>query len=110
METMRFDYLRTARAKGLGEQRVIYRHGLRNALIPLVTVVALGLSGVVSGAVITETVFAYQGAGKLIFDSIIGNDYNVAMCAFVIQAFAVLIMNLVADIGYAYLDPRITYH
>ena len=109
IETMRNDYIRTARAKGLSERRVIYRHGLRNALIPLVTVVALGLSGIFSGAVITETVFAYQGAGKLIFDAILANDYNMAMTSFIITSFLVLFMNLVADIAYAYLDPRISY-
>jgi peptide/nickel transport system permease protein len=109
IETMRNDYIRTARAKGLPENRVIRMHGLRNALIPVVTVVALGFSGIFSGAVITETVFAYQGAGKLIFDSIFANDYNMAMCSFIITSFLVLFMNLVADICYAYLDPRISY-
>lgn len=109
LETMRADYVRTARAKGLGEGRVIYMHGLRNALIPVVTVIALGFSGVFSGAVITETVFAYQGSGKLIFDSIYANDYNMAMCSFIITCVMVLLMNLVADILYAYLDPRISY-
>jgi peptide/nickel transport system permease protein len=110
LETMRNDYIRTARAKGLSESRVIYRHGLRNALIPVVTVVALGFSGLFSGAVITETVFAYQGAGKLIFDSIFANDYNVAMCSFIVTSLCVMLMNLVADVLYAYLDPRISYH
>lgn len=109
LETMRHDYIRTARAKGLPENRVIYRHGLRNALIPVVTVVALGFSGLFSGAVITETVFAYQGAGKLIFDSIFANDYNMAMCSFIITSLCVMLMNLVADVLYAYLDPRISY-
>lgn len=109
LETMRHDYIRTARAKGLSEHRVIYRHGLRNALIPVVTVVALGFSGLFSGAVITETVFAYQGAGKLIFDSIFANDYNMAMCSFIITSLCVMLMNLVADVLYAYLDPRISY-
>jgi peptide/nickel transport system permease protein len=109
LETMRFDYIRTARAKGLPEGRVIYMHGLRNALIPVVTVIALGFSNIFSGAVITETVFAYLGAGKLIFDSIFANDYNMAMCSFIITSFMVLLMNLVADLLYAYLDPRISY-
>lgn len=109
LETMRNDYIRTARAKGLSEDRVIYRHGLRNALIPIVTVAAVNLSGVVSGAVITETVFAYQGAGKLIYDSIVANDYNVAMCSFIITSFMVLLCNLLADICYGWLDPRISY-
>lgn len=109
IETMRNDYIRTARAKGLSEARVIRMHGLRNALIPVVTIVALGFSGIFSGAIITETVFAYQGAGKLIFDSIFANDYNMAMCSFILTSFLVLFMNLVADIAYAYLDPRISY-
>lgn len=109
LETMRFDYIRTARAKGLSESRVIYMHGLRNALIPVVTVIALGFSSIFSGAVITETVFAYLGAGKLIFDSIFANDYNMAMCSFIITSLMVLLMNLGADLLYAYLDPRISY-
>jgi peptide/nickel transport system permease protein len=109
LETMRFDFIRTARAKGLTEARVIFMHGFRNALIPIVTILALGVSFIFGGAVITETVFAYQGAGKLILDSIYGNDFNVAMCSFVITSFMVLFMNLIADICYAYLDPRISY-
>ena len=109
LETMRSDYVRTARAKGLSERRVIYMHGLRNALIPIITIVALGFSGIFSGAVITETVFAYQGAGKLIFDAIYANDYNLAMCSFIIGCLSVLVMNLVCDILYAYVDPRISY-
>jgi peptide/nickel transport system permease protein len=109
LETMRNDYIRTARAKGLKFSQVVRRHGLRNALIPVVTVIALSFSTIFSGAVITENVFAYQGAGKLIFDSIFGNDFNVAMCSFIITTLAVLVMNLVADILYAYLDPRISY-
>ena len=84
-------------------------HGFRNALIPVVTVIAVSFSFLFSGAVITETVFSYQGIGKLMFDSIMGNDFNVAMCAFVISCFAVLMMNLLADICYAWLDPRISY-
>jgi peptide/nickel transport system permease protein len=109
METMRMDFIRTARAKGLRWPQVVLAHGLRNALIPVVTVIAVSFSFMFSGALITETVFSYQGAGKLIYDSIIGNDFNVAMCTFVISCVAVLVMNLVADLCYAYLDPRISY-
>lgn len=109
MDVMRHDFIRTARAKGLSQPRVIVMHGLRNALVPVVTVIALSFAHMFSGALITETVFSYQGAGKLIFDSIIGNDFNVAMCTFIISCIAVLVMNLVADILYAYLDPRISY-
>jgi len=109
METLRMDYIRTARAKGLRNRVVIYRHGLRNALIPLVTIVAISISFIFSGAIITEQLFSYQGVGKLVYDSIIANDFNMAMVSFMITIIMVLIMNLFADIAYAFLDPRITY-
>jgi peptide/nickel transport system permease protein len=109
LESMRNDFIRTAKAKGMSRQVVIWRHAFRNALIPLITVLALSISSVFSGAIITETVFAYQGVGKLTYDSIIGNDYNVAMISFIISIAMVLIMNLVADILYGVADPRISY-
>ncbi|MBN2355086.1 ABC transporter permease [candidate division KSB1 bacterium] len=109
IETLHFDFIRTAKAKGLSRQRVLIVHALRNALIPVVTIVALSISFIFSGAVITETLFAYQGVGKLEYDAIIANDFNVAMTAFLITVGMVLLMNLLADILYAYLDPRITY-
>lgn len=109
LEAMRNDFIRTARAKGLSRSRVIWKHAFRNALIPLITILALSFSGLFSGAILTETVFAYQGVGKLVYDSIIGNDYNVAMISFVISVSMVLLMNLVADIAYGFADPRISY-
>lgn len=109
LEVMHMDYIRTARAKGLSPAAVVFRHGLRNALIPVLTVVALHAGTLFSGAVITETVFAYQGMGKLVYDSVMANDYNVAMVAFMITVVMVLTMNLGADLLYAKLDPRITY-
>ena len=109
IEVMRQDYIRTARAKGLTERRVVAVHAFRNALIPLVTIVALAMGNVFGGAIITEQVFAYQGVGKLVYDAIIGNDFRVAMVAFNITIAMVLIMNLVADVSYALLDPRIAY-
>ncbi|MEN0060027.1 MAG: ABC transporter permease [Bdellovibrio sp.] len=109
LEALRHDFIRTARAKGLSRQVVIWQHGFRNALIPLITILALSFSGLFSGAILTETVFAYQGVGKLVYDSIIGNDYNVAMISFVISVSMVLLMNLVADICYGFADPRISY-
>lgn len=109
LEAMRNDFIRTARAKGLSEQVVVWKHGFRNALIPLITIVALSLSSVFSGALITETLFAYPGVGRLIYTSIIGNDFNVAMISFVISIAMVLIMSLVADLLYGVADPRITY-
>ena len=110
LEAMRNDFIRTARAKGLSRQVVIWRHGFRNALIPLITIVAISLSSIFSGALITETLFAYPGAGRLIYSSIMGNDYNVAMISFVISISMVLIMNLMADLLYGVVDPRISYN
>ncbi len=109
LEAMRNDFIRTAKAKGLSRNTVIWQHGFRNALIPLITILALSFSGLFSGAILTETVFAYQGVGKLVYDSIIGNDYNVAMISFVISVSMVLLMNLIADILYGFADPRISY-
>lgn len=109
MEAMRNDYIRTAKAKGLSRQVVIWKHGFRNALIPIITILALSFSGLFSGALITETVFAYQGVGKLTYDSILSNDYNVAMISFIISVSMVLFFNFVADLLYALVDPRITY-
>ena len=108
LEAMRNDYIRTAKAKGLSRAAVIWKHGFRNALLSLITMVTLSFSGVFSGATITETVFAYQGAGKLVYDSIIANDFNVAMVSFMISVSMVLIFNLIADILYSFADPRIS--
>ena len=108
-EAMRNDYIRTAKAKGLKRQKVIWAHGFRNALVSLITVLALSLASLFSGAILTETVFAYQGVGKLVYDSIIGNDFNVAMVSFIISVTMVLIMNLIADIAYGFADPRISF-
>ena len=107
IETLKADFIRTARAKGLSPTKVLSVHALRNALLPLITVVALGLSGVFSGAIITEQVFSYQGVGKLVYDSIVANDFNVAMVSFTITVGMVVIMNTVADICYAIVDPRV---
>jgi len=109
MEAMANDFIRTAKAKGMTRNVVIWRHGFRNALIPLLTVVALSMSTLFSGAVLTETVFAYQGVGSLIYKAIIESDFNVAMMSFLVSIFMVLVMNLIADLLYAVADPRITY-
>lgn len=109
MEAMRNDFIRTAKAKGMNEKTVIWVHGFRNAMIPIITIVALSLSFLFSGALITETIFSYQGVGKLLYDSIIANDFNVAMVSFMITIIMVLIMNLAADLLYAVVDPRISY-
>ncbi|MFP6742193.1 MAG: ABC transporter permease [Alphaproteobacteria bacterium] len=109
METMRQDYIRTARAKGLTEGRVVFKHALRNALIPVVTIVALSFGGLFSGALITETMFSYLGMGKLIYDSILGNDFNLALICLLFATLVTLLANLAADLCYAWLDPRISY-
>lgn len=109
LEAMRNDYIRTAKAKGLSRNIIVWQHGFRNALIPLITVLALSLSALFSGAILTETVFSYQGVGKLVYDSIFQNDFNVAMVSFIISVSMVLLMNLVADIMYGFADPRIAY-
>ena len=109
LEALRQDYIRTARAKGLSEGRVVIGHALRNAMLPLVTIIALDFGSLFSGALVTETVFAYLGMGKLIVDAIFGNDFNLALVALLMATFVVLIGNLLADIGYAVLDPRISF-
>ncbi len=109
IDAMSNDYIRTARAKGLSWDRVLIVHGFRNALIPLITIVTLSFSTLFSGAIITETVFAYDGVGRLVFLSIQRNDFNVAMVAFMISVSWVLLMNFAADLLYGVADPRITY-
>jgi peptide/nickel transport system permease protein len=109
LETLRQDYVRTAYAKGLGPVGVVLHHALRNAMIPVVTVVALHFGALFSGALVVETMFAYLGMGKLIYDSIIGNDFNVALVGLLFATLLTLLSNLGADVLYAWLDPRISY-
>ena len=107
LEVLRQDYVRTARAKGLGGARVVWRHALRNALIPVVTVVGLSLPTLVGGAVLTETVFAWPGIGRLAVGAVFERDYPVIMGNLVIVAVLTLVANLVADLAYGVVDPRI---
>jgi peptide/nickel transport system permease protein len=109
LEVLRQDYLTTARAKGLSERVVIGRHALKNALIPVVTIIAVTMPRVVGGSAVVETVFAYPGMGRLLFTSIMGNDFVVAMTVVMIIAVTVVFFNLLADIIYGWLDPRIRY-
>lgn len=108
VEVLRMDYIRTARAKGASKTRVVFKHALRNAMIPVVTVLALSFGALLGGALITETMFAQRGMGKLIFDAIMGNDFNLALMGLLFATTATLASNLVADIAYAWLDPRIS--
>jgi peptide/nickel transport system permease protein len=107
LEVLHSDYIRTARAKGLKERTVTLKHGLRNALIPVVTVAALNFGAVLGGAVITETIFAWPGMGKLFIDSLNRGEVYTLMAWLMITAVAVIFFNMVADIIYGWLDPRI---
>jgi peptide/nickel transport system permease protein len=107
IESLRLDYIRTARAKGLPERRVVWGHALGNAMIPVLTVLALSFGGLFGGALITETMFALPGMGKAIYDAIMGNDYNLALVGLLLATLTTLLGNFAADLGYAWLDPRI---
>ena len=107
IEVMSQDYIRTARAKGLSERAVFYKHALRNALIPLVTITGLNFGFLLAGAVLTETVYAWPGLGRLMYDSIYARDYPVLMGMFVVISVMVIVVNFVTDIVYSVLDPRI---
>lgn len=109
LDVLSSDYLRTARAKGLSWRRVYLKHALRNALVPVVTVIALDMGVLLGGAVITETVFAWPGLGFLLADSLYKGDYNVAQGLLMISAALIVFFNYVADMAYAVVDPRIGY-
>jgi peptide/nickel transport system permease protein len=107
LEVIRQDYIRTARAKGLTESAVMYRHALRNALLPVITLLGLSVPGLIGGSVIFETIFSIPGMGQLFWQSAMSRDYPVIMGMLVIGAILTLIGNILADISYAMADPRI---
>ncbi|CAN5613598.1 ABC transporter permease [soil metagenome] len=109
LDVLSSDYLRTARAKGLSRRVVYLKHALRNAMIPTVTIVALSIGTVFGGAVVTETVFSWPGLGFLLIDSLYKGDYNVTRALLVIGAALIIVFNLVADIAYSFVDPRVRY-
>jgi peptide/nickel transport system permease protein len=109
LEVLHQDYIRTARAKGLSENKVIFKHALRNALIPVITILGLTLPDLIGGSFIFETIFAWPGMGRLGYDAIMARDYPVIMGVGTIVAVLTLLGNLIADITYAYADPRIRY-
>ena len=107
LETLNSDYVRTAKAKGLPQRKVMVNHALRNALIPVVTIVAIDFGAVIGGAVITETVFSWRGMGQLFVDSLFARDTDVLLGWLLVTSILVIFFNLIADILYGYLDPRI---
>jgi peptide/nickel transport system permease protein len=109
LDVLNSDYIRLARAKGLSRSRVMIRHALRNALIPLVTVVAIDTGAIFGGAVITERVFSWQGMGALLIDGVAASDVNVLLAWLMVTSVIVVLFNLIADVLYAVLDPRIRY-
>ncbi|MDD5711598.1 MAG: ABC transporter permease, partial [Smithellaceae bacterium] len=107
LEVIRQDYIMTARAKGLSERVVIYNHALRNALLPVITILGLSVPGLIGGSVIFETIFAIPGMGQLFYLSVMSRDYPVVMGILFIGAILTLLGNLLADVSYALADPRI---
>lgn len=107
LEVITQDYIRTARAKGLKERTVIYKHALKNALIPVVTVICISIGYLLSGALLTETVFSWPGMGTLVYQAILNRDYSLVTASTMVIAVFILLSNLLADIIYAFLDPRI---
>jgi peptide/nickel transport system permease protein len=109
LEVLNQDFVRTARAKGLGERSVLVRHALRNAMIPVVTILGLRLGGILGGTVIIEQIFSIPGMGKLTVDAIFGRDYPVVQASVLVITLTFVVANLAVDLVYAYLDPRIRY-
>ncbi len=109
IEVLNQDFIRTARAKGASWQRVVFIHALRNALIPVITIVGLQIGGIIEGAVVTESVFTWPGVGRLAVESIFNRDYTVVQGIVLAAAFSFMFANLLVDLAYAWLDPRISY-
>lgn len=109
LEVLKLDYIRTARAKGLAERFVIFRHALRNALLPIITILGLQFGALLGGAVITETIFAWPGLGRLVVNAISQRDYPVVQGGVVLVALMVSIINLLVDLTYAFINPKIRY-
>jgi peptide/nickel transport system permease protein len=107
LEVLGQDYIRTARAKGLRQRIVVMKHAFRNALLPIVTVIGLSLGGLLGGAVLTETVFNLSGVGRILYEAITARDYGIVQAFTVVIAVFFVLLNLIVDISYAYLDPRI---
>ena len=108
LEVLSSDYLRTARAKGVAEYRVVMKHAFKNALLPVITVIGLQFAHLLSGSVVTETVFAWPGVGRLIVQAISNRDYPLVQAGVLVMAFVFVLANLLVDIAYAYIDPRVS--
>ena len=107
IEVMDTDFIRTARAKGLPERTVILRHGLRHAMLPVVTILGIGIGRLIAGSVIIEVVFAWPGVGRLIIDAIVRSDYPMVQAAIIVLAASISLANVLVDVCYRFIDPRI---
>jgi len=109
LEVLDSEYIKLARIKGLSEKWVVWKHALRNAIIPLLTAAGITFGTIVTGAVIIETVFAWPGLGRLMAEAVMGRDFPIIQASVLLVAVVVLLVNLLVDIAYAYVDPRIRY-
>ncbi|MBN1812348.1 MAG: ABC transporter permease [Anaerolineae bacterium] len=110
LDVLQADYIRTAHAKGLSERVVLYRHALKNAFLPIITIIGIQLGNLLAGAVLTETIFAWPGIGKWgLYDAIVGRDYPIVQGVALLIALVIVVVNLLVDLSYAFLDPRIHY-
>jgi peptide/nickel transport system permease protein len=109
LDVLQEDYIRTARAKGLRESVVLFRHALKNAFLPVITIIGLQTGSLLAGAVLTETIFSWPGIGKWIYDAILGRDYPIVQSGTLLITFVIVLVNMLVDISYAFLDPRIRY-
>ena len=109
LDALHQDYIRTARAKGVAGWGVVIGHGLRNALLPVVTVIGLQVGSLLTGAILTETIFSWPGVGRFMYDSILFRDYPVILAGILLFSLVFVLVNLCVDVLYAFLDPRIRY-
>jgi peptide/nickel transport system permease protein len=109
LDVLQEDYIRTAHAKGLSEKVVLFRHALKNAFLPVITIIGIQAGILLAGAVLTETIFSWPGIGKWVYDSILGRDYPIVQGVTLLIAIIFLLVNLLVDISYVILDPRISY-
>jgi peptide/nickel transport system permease protein len=109
LEILGMDYITSARAKGLKESIVTFKHALRNAVLPVLTVISVNFAFLFAGAMITETVFSWPGLGRMMFESLYRRDYPILMGLLIVTSTGVIVINLITDLMYAYLDPRVVY-
>jgi peptide/nickel transport system permease protein len=109
INVLRMEYITYARSKGVPERAVVLVHALKNAILPVITVIGLNLRTLIAGAVLTETVFAWPGIGRLTYDAIFARDYPVLMGILIVIGFTVMVANILTDVAYSYLDPRVRY-